>query len=426
MPDRKEHVTGRECPGREPIAPAPPSRLLFLVRKSLKTRHRVALNGLLCATLLSHTAVAQFSQQGSKLTGTGAVGHAVQGQSVSISADGNTAIVGGPNDFDHTGAAWIFVVPSDLTITTSHTGNFEQGDAGDTYTITVSNAGPRATSGTVTVTDTVPNGLTPSAPNEAFGGWSCSISGQTLTCVDSDVLVSGGSYPDITLTVNVANNAPSSVTNMAAVSGGGETNTTNDTATDPTTINPAPIPGSPAGVTAAAVSSTRVDVAWTTAARATSYQIDRQAAGGGFSPIGMSLSSSFSDTTASPDSAYLYRVRAVNGSGVSSSSPADLATTVIFFDPALVPGILVQAVHLGQLRTAVNAVRLLAGLTAAGFTDDAVAGAAIRGVHLIELRSSLDAARGALGLSTSGYTDAELTGVPIKAIHFQELRDRVQ
>ena len=41
----------------------------------------------------------------------------------------------------------------------------------------------------------------------------------------------------ITVTVNVANNAPASVTNSVTVSGGGQTNTANDTATDPTTIN---------------------------------------------------------------------------------------------------------------------------------------------------------------------------------------------
>src|SRR5262249_24817600 len=48
------------------------------------------------------------------------------------------------------------------------------------------------------------------------------------------------SYPDITIQVNVPNDAPASVTNTATVSGGGELNTSNDTATDPTTINPSP------------------------------------------------------------------------------------------------------------------------------------------------------------------------------------------
>jgi hypothetical protein len=48
-----------------------------------------------------------WAQQGSKLVGTGAVGHAGQGDSVSLSGDGNTAIVGGLTDNRVTGAAWV-------------------------------------------------------------------------------------------------------------------------------------------------------------------------------------------------------------------------------------------------------------------------------------------------------------------------------
>jgi len=51
---------------------------------------------------------AQFSQQGSKLFGTGAVGAATQGRSVSLSSDGKTAIVGGEQDSGGVGAAWVF------------------------------------------------------------------------------------------------------------------------------------------------------------------------------------------------------------------------------------------------------------------------------------------------------------------------------
>ena len=49
-----------------------------------------------------------WMQQGSKLVGTGATGTAWQGISVSLSADGNTAIVGGATDNIDTGAAWIY------------------------------------------------------------------------------------------------------------------------------------------------------------------------------------------------------------------------------------------------------------------------------------------------------------------------------
>ena len=49
-----------------------------------------------------------WSQQGSELFGTGNTGNAGQGSSVSLSTDGNTALVGGPFDNSSTGAAWLF------------------------------------------------------------------------------------------------------------------------------------------------------------------------------------------------------------------------------------------------------------------------------------------------------------------------------
>jgi hypothetical protein len=51
-----------------------------------------------------------WAQQGSKLIGTGAVGNAFQGASVALSGDGNTAMVGGPSDNSGTGgAAWVYI-----------------------------------------------------------------------------------------------------------------------------------------------------------------------------------------------------------------------------------------------------------------------------------------------------------------------------
>jgi hypothetical protein len=62
-----------------------------------------------CATIMVHNVLhAQFTQQGNKLVGTGAAGNANQGVSVSISSDGNTAIVGGHGDNNFAGAAWVY------------------------------------------------------------------------------------------------------------------------------------------------------------------------------------------------------------------------------------------------------------------------------------------------------------------------------
>ncbi|WP_092024067.1 LamG-like jellyroll fold domain-containing protein [Bradyrhizobium sp. OK095] len=51
----------------------------------------------------------QWVQQGAKLVGSNAQGGVDQGYSVALSADGNTALVGGPADVHGTGAVWVFV-----------------------------------------------------------------------------------------------------------------------------------------------------------------------------------------------------------------------------------------------------------------------------------------------------------------------------
>ena len=63
---------------------------------------------MLAWSLLPALAQAQFTQQGAKLVGTGAVGNAYQGSSVSLSADGTTAMVGGYGDNGFAGAAWVY------------------------------------------------------------------------------------------------------------------------------------------------------------------------------------------------------------------------------------------------------------------------------------------------------------------------------
>jgi uncharacterized repeat protein (TIGR01451 family) len=124
-------------------------------------------------------------------------------------------------------------VPADLTVAKTHSGSFTRGATGS-YTVTVGNSGGVATSGVVTVTDTLPAGLT--YVSAAGTGWTCGAVGQTVTCTRSNALAAGASYPAITIVVGVSQTAGASVTNTASVSGGGQTNTSNDSASDPTTI----------------------------------------------------------------------------------------------------------------------------------------------------------------------------------------------
>src|ERR1043166_3892575 len=80
----------------------------------MKIRYLSALLAVVCVTLLSSSALAltHFSQQGPRLVGTEAVnfagGGVYQGWSTALSADGNTAIVGGYGDNIANGAVWVF------------------------------------------------------------------------------------------------------------------------------------------------------------------------------------------------------------------------------------------------------------------------------------------------------------------------------
>jgi endonuclease G len=129
----------------------------------------------------------------------------------------------------------------DLAVTTSHSGTFTQGDVGRTLSIVVTNAGDGLSSGTITVSNSLPAGLT--ATSISGSGWTTSLG--TLTATRSDVLGVGVTYPAITITVDVAGNAPATVTNVVVVNGGGETNLANNTGNDTINVNvfTNPLPG---------------------------------------------------------------------------------------------------------------------------------------------------------------------------------------
>ena len=76
---------------------------------------------------------------------------------------------------------------ANLTLTLSHAGNFSQGDVADTYTATVTNSGAGPGSGTVSVADLLPAGLT--ATVLCGTGWTVDLGG--LTASRSNVLAPG-------------------------------------------------------------------------------------------------------------------------------------------------------------------------------------------------------------------------------------------
>jgi hypothetical protein len=181
---------------------------------------------------------------------------------------------------------------------------------------------------------------------------------------------------------------------------------------------------------ATAASATSVSVTWLPIFGATSYEIGRKEAGGEFVSVGTPSSSPFVDNTAAANAAYLYIVLGVDSLGnPSQPSAPDLATTVIFTDDPLLVGITgVRAIHVEEVRTAINAVRLLAGLSAATFTDPSLTGVLVKKTHIDALRPALDAARSPLALPALSYTDPTVVAnsTTVKAAHVMELRNGVR
>jgi hypothetical protein len=66
-------------------------------------------NGIIGAAWVFTRSGNSWTQQGSKLVGSSATGSSAQGRSVALSADGNTAVVGGSDDNANIGAIWIFI-----------------------------------------------------------------------------------------------------------------------------------------------------------------------------------------------------------------------------------------------------------------------------------------------------------------------------
>ncbi len=148
-----------------------------------------------------------------------------------ITATDSTSLVGTAN--------FVLTVGStpgiDLVPALSHTGTFKQGQSGVHYSVSVANTGALASSGTITATMSIPAGLTPTAFTGT--GWvQTSLAPPTATF--SGTIAAAGTDTNLMLTANIASNAAATLIPTVTISGGGETNTTNDTASDSTTVLP--------------------------------------------------------------------------------------------------------------------------------------------------------------------------------------------
>ena len=170
------------------------------------------------------TAAAYYVDSTTKITATVPAG-ATTG-SLSVTTPGGTAV-------SSTSFSVGVVFAPDLTVHVVHTNTFTQGDFGRMLTVVVTNAGNSNTVGAVMLTNLLPVGLTLTSMTGA--GWS--IDTNTLTATRSDNLAVTSSFPAITLTVNVASNAPATITNTVLVAGGSDASPGNNAASDIIPVN---------------------------------------------------------------------------------------------------------------------------------------------------------------------------------------------
>ena len=146
----------------------------------------------------------------------------------SVSGGGEPAAASGNNTTSLTTP----VLDFDLTVTKVKTtaANFVLGVNTATYTLTVNNIGGRATTGTYTLTDTLPAGVTLTTNSGGAGwtigaGWTCTNAGANngvgdsiVLCTRATAIAAGASSSTVVFPVTIAAAAAPSVTNQASVS----------------------------------------------------------------------------------------------------------------------------------------------------------------------------------------------------------------
>lgn len=164
---------------------------------------------------------------------------------------------------------------------------------------------------------------------------------------------------------------------------------------------------------------------WTQVPGAASYTVRRASTYPNWTNVG-STSGLTTSAAVSANSAYVFQVVALNGSGqqLATSNPA-LVTTHAFSSEPLVQ---IRAQFLAELRTMVDAARGAAGVAAMSWTRPVPAvGTPLYKEYWSELRTGIDTALQQLGYTPSAYTDPVLSSsVGIRKVQVEELRARIR
>ncbi|MFZ2492242.1 MAG: hypothetical protein WA208_12235, partial [Thermoanaerobaculia bacterium] len=158
-------------------------------------------------------------------------------------------------------------------------------------------------------------------------------------------------------------------------------------------------------VTATATGDGRIAVGWTRVEGAEGYDVLRRSGTEQLQVVATTAANGYEDFGTVPNRAYVYHVRAFGGRSFSKLSGPDTASTFRFTDDPLLSGTVVKASHFLELRTAIEAMRQVAGMPPFELFSPLATGGVIGQHHLAQLRAAVSQARSQLGLPAMRYTN---------------------
>lgn len=176
---------------------------------------------------------------------------------------------------------------------------------------------------------------------------------------------------------------------------------TRGSSSPPGPVNPGPsgAPANPAAFNAAAASPTSVNLSWSAVEGATRYTLERKTGGGAYAAVGGSslTVTSYTDAGLAPNTAYTYRLKAVNAEGSSSGLEREVTTPPATPPtPGTIPATPAQLTATTASSTSIN------------LTWSAVGGATRYALER-KTGNGAFAAIGGNNLTTTSYTDTALS-----------------
>jgi uncharacterized repeat protein (TIGR01451 family) len=252
-----------------------------------------------------------------------------------------------------TGSVSTLLPKSDMQVTAAASAGFASGSSA-TYTLTLDNNGPQSAVGPITVTNTLPAGLTYTSVT-GTGSWTCSTAGQVATCTWAGTY-NKNSPTTITIIAFITSAVATSVTNVATVSYPGldDSNLANNTASTTSAVTVRSVATTPDGATVSQLPSngtnyTQTFVVTNTGSVSDSYTVVATVAPAGVVTI-VSVAGTLGNTATTPpvaagatqNVAVVYSVATGAATGAtaritltatsivtnSSTNPGDLTVTV--------------------------------------------------------------------------------------------------